>query len=260
MSCIYYTNDPADIGFIKNEGFCLALVKLRLFLIRHKYPKSQENDNLISRRTSLQNLNLEFLERRNSNLSINIPAEEENSKLSNINDKILRLGLNFFDPKTKFVNKFLNDFDKIYENLNIKYNPEKGSFIMDYGKNVDARSMQQFLNDFYDYKNTIFLQSFFFYDRLCRHLENFELINEDFVDTLNLIVNHVISCCDLKTDRNYLGSLVKKNSGYLMSFIINKQLNQEKLRNAKIRSLLDAFWKMLYYVIKNDEINVFCSK
>jgi len=259
---IYYTNNPEDIGFRKSEGFCLAIVKLRLFLIRLKYPKAEVNLNSSSRKISLQNLNIEFIEKRRGSKSSrnSLIIENEENKLANINDKILRLGLSFFDPKTKFVNKFINDFDKIYENLNIKYNPEKASFIMDYGKTVDAISMQEFLNDFYDYKNTIFLQSFFFYDRLCEHLDNYEPIPEEFVDTLCLIVNHVISCCDLRTDMNYLGSSVKKNSGYLMRFIMNKQLNEEKTKSPKIRSLLASFCKMLFYVIKNDEMKVFCSK
>ena len=64
----------------------------------------------------------------------------------------------------------------------------------------------------------------------------------------------------MKTEKNYLGSSVKKNSNYLMTFILNKKLNDEKNTNVKIKNLLDSFWKMLYYVIKNDEINVICGK
>ena len=232
MSSIYYTNDPSDIGFVKNEGFPLAIVKLQNFLLKNNSKKLENSEDK------------------------KIPI------LTNINDKILRMGLSYIKPETRFINKFINDFDNIYETLHIKYNPEKGTFIMETENNMQKDlNMKDYMNDFYDYKNTIYLQSFFFYDFLNNLLENFEeKLPEDFLDTLNLIVNHVISCCDLKTEKNYLGSSVKKNSNYLMTFILNKKLNDEKNTNVKIKNLLDSFWKMLYYVIKNDEINVICGK
>ena len=71
---IYHNNDPTEIGFQKNAGFSLALVKLRSFLLKSK------------------------------------PETKDKSK--NINAKILSTGLSFIDPKTKFVNTFFNDFDK----------------------------------------------------------------------------------------------------------------------------------------------------
>jgi len=260
---IYYNNDPTSIGFIKNEGFCLAMVKLRLFLIKQKYPKLENNKNNLSNNKYNFDKKVSILSKNSLNGNINLSNNSdinEESKLKNINDKILRMGLCYFNPNKKFVNKFLNDFDQIYENLNIKYNPEKASFIMDEGKKIEREKMLEFLNDFYEYKNSIFLQSFFFYDHLCQILRNSEKIPDDFLDSLNLIVNHVISCCDLKTERNYLGSSIKKNSTYLMGFIMNDYLNEEKKNNIKIKILIEAFWKMLYYVMKNDEVNVICSK
>lgn len=219
---IYHNNDPHEIGFQKNAGFSLALLKLRSFLLKIK------------------------------------PEAKDKSK--NVNSKILRSGLSFIDPKTKFVNTFFNDFDKIYENLNIKYNEQNKSFLVEAKKGLDTDFLNELLTDFYDYKNTIYLQSFFFYDHLNDYLDNFEKIPMDYIDTLNSIVDHVISCCDLKTDKNYLGSSVKKNSGYLMKFISNNQLNTMKKDNTKVAKLMNNFWKMLYYVMKNDDENVICSK
>jgi hypothetical protein len=220
ISGIYHNNDPSSIGYQKNAGFSLALVKLRAFLLKSK------------------------------------PVD----KLKNINSKILRTGLSFIDPKTKFVNTFFNDFDKIYENLNIKYNEVNKTFLAEPKKMLDNNFINELLTDFYDYKNTIYLQSFFFYDHLSNYLDNYEKIPMDYIDTMNTIVDHVISCCDLKTDKNYLGSSVKKNSGYLMKFIINDQLNTMQKDNSKVEKLMNNFWKMLYHVIKNDEENIICSK
>ena len=219
---IYHSNNPCDIGFQNNPGFSLALTKLRSFLLNSK------------------------------------PENIDKSK--NINAKILRSGLRFIDPKTKFVNVFFGDFDKIYGNLNIKYNESNKTFLVEAKQSLDPAFLNELLKDFYDYKNTIYLQSFFFYDHLNDYLDNFEKIPLDYIDTLNTIVDHVISCCDLKTDKNYLGSSVKKNSGYLMKFIADDTLNTMKKDNAKVDKLMNNFWKMLYYVMKNDDENIICSK
>lgn len=272
VSGIYYSNNPADIGFIKHEGFALAMVKLRLFLIKHKYgrkrlsaikPSSADANSLKTPEDNSYSYREALAQQRDSNSNVinkNKIVKGEFDNILNINDKILRVGLSFIDPKTKFVNIFLKDFDEIYENLNIKYNPEMKSFIMDSTKYLEEDQMKEFLSDFYSYKNTIYLQSFFFYDQLIYYLDNFEKVPSEFIDTLNLIVNHVISCCDLKTEKNYLGSSVKKNSNYLMRFIMDEQLNKQKNHNKNIKQLLEAFWKMLYYVIKNDEENIICQK
>jgi len=185
---------------------------------------------------------------------------ETKDKSKNINAKILSTGLSFIDPKTKFVNTFFNDFDKIYENLNIKYNETNRTFLVEAKKGMDSNFLNELLTDFYDYKNTIYLQSFFFYDHLNNYLDNFEKIPMDYIDTLNTIVDHVISCCDLKTDKNYLGSSVKKNSGYIMKFIADEQLITLKKVYPKVEKLMNNFWKMLYHVMKNDEENIICSR
>ena len=144
--------------------------------------------------------------------------------------------------------------------MNIKYNEVNKTFLAEPKKMLDNNFINELLTDFYDYKNTIYLQSFFFYDHLSNYLDNYEKIPMDYIDTMNTIVDHVISCCDLKTDKNYLGSSVKKNSGYLMKFIINDQLNTMQKDNSKVEKLMNNFWKMLYHVIKNDEENIICSK
>lgn len=222
ISGIYHNNDPTEIGFLNNAGFSLALVKLRSFLTKNR------------------------------------PEAKDINK--NINAKILRIGQGFIDPKTKFVNNFLADFDKIYENSNVKYNEQNKIFLIEPKTGSDQASLNDVLTDFYDYKNKIYSISFPFYDQLNNYLDNFEKIPMDYIDTLNTIVDHIISCCDLRSDRNYLGSNVKKNSGYLMKFIADEQLNNMKKDNPKVAKLMNNFWKMLYNVIKNDEENIICSK
>ena len=45
MSSIYYTNDPSDIGFVKNEGFPLAIVKLQNFLLKNNSKKLENSED-----------------------------------------------------------------------------------------------------------------------------------------------------------------------------------------------------------------------
>lgn len=222
------------IPFLNEQGFSLSLLKIRIFLEKKKL--------------------------------INIKDDYYTEKIFNSAKKF------FNEENSIFSEKILDDFNQIYENLyQIKTTTDKDLILFGdiypnrqkfFIENISEENKSDYLEDYYGFNNLIAEYSFKFFDAFNDKISNvMDKITPKFLNVLlkitNNISNYAVNCNENNAIReNYLS----KFSNYIMTFILNERLNEEKNQNELIANMYKKFWEFLKNLIEIDEKNEICSK
>ncbi len=218
-----------DIGFLNDQGFSISLLKLRKYL--------QKNKLLVL-------------------------------KDDYYTEKIFSTAVKFFNPENfDFVKKILKEFNYIFTDL---YHIKRLSTSNDYNQSVfyvdnnqiDEREKNEYLEDFKSFNNLISENVFGFFNYLNDKISNFaDIVEENEFDTIENLIQILINCSKLKNENNAIKlNYLEKLSSYVMTFLLNDRLNEEKNINQSVKNILEKLWELLNNLLKMDENNIICSK
>lgn len=229
-----------NIPYLHEFGFSLSLLKIRNFL---------EKKNLL-----------------------NVQDDYYTEKIFNAAKKFFNEENNIFSEL--LIDNFMEIFEELYE---IKIQCDKDLLI--YGDILPNKNKYFFINldfsdekkkdyleDFYGFNNLIAENSFKFYDSFNDKISNvMDKISPKFLSVLikitNIISNYAIHNNENNAIReNYLTKL----SNYVMTFLLNERINEEKNSNNSnsqlMRNLYNNFWELLKNLLKIDQKNEIVSK
>lgn len=222
-----------NIGFIHDQGFSLSLIKIRKYLEKNKLLVLKDDY---------------------------------------YTEKIFNSAVKFFNAENiKFVNKLLNDFNNIYHELykikkvsNDKNNVRNKCDYSIYIENetFSEQDKTELIEDFYSFNNLIAENIFSFLDYLNNKASNAaDKLEEEAIETIGKLINMMVNYSECKNENNAIRlNYVGKLASYLMTFLLNERLNEEKENMPAVRNLLKKFWDMLNNLLKIDESNVISSK
>jgi len=216
-----------NLGLIHDQGFSIALIKIRKFL--------------------------------------------ENKKLLVLKDdyyteKIFNSGVKFFNSENfNFVNKIVNDFNNIYRDLyKIKISTANENLNKFYIENdtILEQEKNEYIEDFFSFNNLISENIFEFFDYLISKASNAadKLIEGD-IEIIGKLVDILIDYCECKNENNALKlNYVGKLSNYVMTFLVNERLNEEKDHIPEVKDILGKLWRFMNNLLKIDESNIITTK
>lgn len=222
-----------NIGLIHDQGFSLALLKIRKFLEKNKLLVLKDDY---------------------------------------YTEKIFNSAVKFFNADNlKFVDKILKDFNNIYTELYKIKKTQKSDRHQNSGKiapvyvESDAFSEQEkseFIEDFFSFNNLIAENIFGFLDYLNAKASNAaDKFDEEALGTIGNLVNMMVYYSECTNENNAIRlNYVGKLASYLMTFLLNERLNEEKANMPSVRGLLGKFWQLLNNLLKMDENNVIATK
>lgn len=225
-----------NIGFTHDQGFSLALLKIRKFL---------EKNNLLVLKDDYYT------------------------------EKIFNCAVKFFNAENlKFVNKLVKHFNNIYTELykikktKIKNENENDaendtvSFICDENEAFNEQEKTDFIEDFYSFNNLIAENIFGFLDYLNNKASNAaDKLDDEAIETISKLVQMMVNYSQCKNENNALRlNYVPKLASYLMTFLLNDRLNEEKANMPAVKALLGKFWELLNNLLKMDENNSISTK
>lgn len=222
-----------NIGFIHDQGFSLALLKIRKFLEKNKLLVLKDDY---------------------------------------YTEKIFNSAVMFFNADNfKFVNKLVNDFNNIYHEL---YKIKKSSIDKKINENklespiyiesevFNEQEKNEFIEDFFSFNNLIAENIFGFLDFLNNKASNAaDKLDEEAIGTISKLMNMMVNYSECKNENNAIRlNYVGKIASYLMTFLLNERLNEEKENMPAVKGLLAKFWQLLNNLLKIDENNVISTK
>lgn len=219
-----------NIGFTHDQGFGLALLKIRKYL--------EKNKLLIL-------------------------------KDDYYTEKIFNACSKFFGPENfNYTNRLINDFNHLYDNLyNIRKSKENINQTSDSGYYIDNNIFTEnekieFLEDFYSFNNLIAEGIFSFYEFLINQTSNFaDSISDESLETISKLTGLLVNYSECKNENNAIKlNYIEKIASYAMTFLLNQRLNEERITNNSVKKLLTKFWELLNNLIKIDENNSILSK
>ena len=136
---------------------------------------------------------------------LNIDPDSKNYLIINHNkfdEILLKVGLNFYKPTNyQFINKFLKDFQRIYDGIGIKTN--------------EGKLTESYLN----FLENIYLRSFEVFDQYNNLLNGIDPIDPKYEETVLTIVEYVTLYLKQEGNDNLIKSSIKKLSKHV-NFII----------------------------------------
>ena len=118
------------------------------------------------------------------------------------------------------------------------------------------------MDDFYAFNNFISENILKFYDYLTNQASNAaDKLSQEALDTIRKMTKISIDYCEAKNENNIIkNKLIGKLPNYLMTFILNDRLNEEKAKNLYVKKLLNDFWEFFYNLLIIDENNFISGK